>query len=111
MDRRFEVRKAEMLADCKVRPEVFRGMMTRLDTFVEPFVACLRRPEQRCHTHTYLRGLLSDVERKNAEAIAYRHDEERQGLQTFLALHLGTTNLCCRNWPAKSDKLWENPMA
>jgi SRSO17 transposase len=84
MDRRFEVRKAEMLSDCEVRPEVFRGMMMRLDTFAEPFVACLRRPEQRCHTHTYLRGLLSDVERKNAEAIAYRHDEERQGLQTFL---------------------------
>jgi SRSO17 transposase len=84
MDRRFEVRKAEMLSDCEVRPEVFRGIMARLDAFAEPFVACLRRPEQRCHTHTYLRGLLSDVERKNAEAIAYRHDEERQGLQTFL---------------------------
>ena len=24
------------------------------------------------------------MERKNAEAIAYRHDEDRQGLQTFL---------------------------
>jgi SRSO17 transposase len=32
----------------------------------------------------YLQGLLSDVERKNAEAIAYRHDEDRQGLQTYL---------------------------
>ena len=31
----------------------------------------------------YLQGLLSDVERKNAEAIAYRHDEDRQGLQTL----------------------------
>jgi SRSO17 transposase len=29
-------------------------------------------------------GLLSDVERKNAETIAYRHNEDRQGLQTFL---------------------------
>ena len=33
---------------------------------------------------TYLQGLLSDVERKNAETIAYRHDEDRQGLQTFI---------------------------
>ena len=47
-------------------------------------MACLHRPEQREHTHTYLSGLLSDVERKNAEAIAYRHDEERQRLQTFI---------------------------
>jgi len=84
MDRRFEVRKAEMLMDCEVSPAVFRDMMTRLEAFAEPFVACLRRPEQRQHTHTYLSGLLSDVERKNAEAIAYRYDEERQGLQTFI---------------------------
>jgi SRSO17 transposase len=84
MDRRFEVRKAEMLADCEVVPAVFRGVLTRLEAFAEPFVACLRRPEQRKHAHTYLGGLLSDVERKNAEAIAYRYDEERQGLQTFI---------------------------
>jgi SRSO17 transposase len=84
MDRRFEVRKAEMLADCKVSPAVFQGIMERLEAFAEPFVARLRRPEQRQHAHTYLGGLLSDVERKNVEAIAYRCDEERQGLQTFI---------------------------
>ncbi len=28
--------------------------------------------------------MLSYVERKNAEAIAYRHDQDRQGLQTFI---------------------------
>jgi SRSO17 transposase len=84
MDRRFEVRKAEMLADCKVSPAVFHGIADRLEEFARPFVACLQRPEQRQHTHRYLCGLLSDLERKNSEAIAYRHDEERQGLQTFV---------------------------
>jgi SRSO17 transposase len=84
MERRFELRKAELLADCQVHPAVFAGMMERLDEFAEPFVARLRRPEQRVHTRMYLQGLLSDVERKNAETIAYRHDEDRQGLQTFL---------------------------
>jgi SRSO17 transposase len=84
MERRFEVRKAEMLADCEVKPVVFQGITNRLEQFAEPFVACLRRPEQQRHTRSYLRGLLSDIERKNAEAIAYRHDEERQGLQTFV---------------------------
>lgn len=29
-------------------------------------------------------GLVSDLERKNAEGIAYLHDQERQGLQKFL---------------------------
>jgi SRSO17 transposase len=84
MDRRFELRKAEMLTDCEVSPAVFRGVLARLEVFAKPFVTCLRRPEQRKHAHTYLGGLLSDVERKNAEAIAYRYDEERQGLQTFI---------------------------
>jgi SRSO17 transposase len=84
MERRFELRKGELLADCQVHPAVFAGMMERLDQFAEPFVARLRRPEQRAHTRRYLQGLLSDVERKNAEAIAYRHDEDRQGLQTFV---------------------------
>jgi SRSO17 transposase len=84
MERRFELRKAELLADCQVHPGMFAGMMERLDQFAEPFAARLRRPEQRVHARTYLQGLLSDVERKNAEAIAYRHDEDRQGLQTFL---------------------------
>ncbi len=84
MERRFEVRKEELLADCQVHPAVFAGVLERLDQFAEPFAARLRRPEQRAHTRMYLQGLLSDVERKNAEAIAYRHDEDRQGLQTFL---------------------------
>ena len=84
MERRFELRKTELLADCQVHPAVFAGMTERLDQFAEPFAARLRRPEQRAHTRMYLQGLLSDVERKNAEAIAYRHDEDRQGLQTFL---------------------------
>ena len=73
-----------MLADCEVKPTLFQGVAMRLESFAQPFLACLRRPEQRRHAQTYLRGLLSDLERKNAEAIAYRHDEERQGLQTFL---------------------------
>ena len=84
MERRFELRKAELLADCQVHPAVFEGMMHRLDRFAEAFAARLRRPEQRKHAQSYLRGLLSDVERKYAETIAYRHDEDRQGLQTFL---------------------------
>ena len=86
MERRFELRKAELLADCHVHPAIFEGMRDRLDQFAKPFAARLRRPEQREHAQSYLRGLLSDVERKNAETIAYRHDEDRQGLQTFLGM-------------------------
>lgn len=84
MERRFELRKEELMADCEVHPAVFAGMMSRLERFTEPFAERLRRPEQKEHAQTYLRGLLSDVEKKNAEAIAYRYDQDRQGLQTFI---------------------------
>jgi hypothetical protein len=42
MERRFVLRKAELLADCQVHPAVFAGMMERLDQFAEPFASWLR---------------------------------------------------------------------
>jgi len=84
MERRFENRREEVLADCQVPAAVFNGMMERLVKFAGTYVQRLCRPEQREHAQTYLQGLLSDLQKKNAEAIAYRHDEERQGLQTFI---------------------------
>src|SRR5262245_17205592 len=61
-------------------------MLERLRPFAEPFVARLRRSEQREHAQTYLSGLLSGLERKNAEAIAYYFDQDRRGLQNFLGI-------------------------
>jgi SRSO17 transposase len=84
MERRFRVRLDELLADAVVSPAVPRGMLPRLERFLEPFVAALDTPEQRRHAHHYVAGLLSDLDRKNAEGIAYLHDQERQGLQKFL---------------------------
>jgi len=84
MERRFQSRREAVAADCQVPPAVFSGMMERLVDFAGPYVQRLCRPEQREHAQTYLQGLLSDLQKKNAEAIAYRHDEERQGLQTFI---------------------------
>jgi SRSO17 transposase len=84
MERRFEVRKEELLSDCEVPPELFRGMLARLGKFVEPFLDSLFRSEGREHATTYVAGLLSNLKRKNSEAIAYRHDEQRSGIQDFL---------------------------
>lgn len=84
MKRRFRVRLKEMEAECQYDPNVFRGMRQRLRRFAAPFVACLLRIEQRNNAQTYLEGLVSDVERKNVESIAYRHDQERNSLQHFI---------------------------
>jgi SRSO17 transposase len=42
------------------------------------------RREQREHARAYLAGLVSDLDRKNTESIAYRHGQERHGLQHFV---------------------------
>jgi SRSO17 transposase len=84
MERRFEIRKQEILKEAEVKPQVSKGMLKRLEKFSEPFVASLRRSEPREHAQVYIAGLLSDLERKNVESIAYRHDQERVNLQRFI---------------------------
>jgi SRSO17 transposase len=84
MERRYEVRLRELLDDAVVRPEQLQGMLARLEQFVEPFAACLVRSKQRTLTQQYVAGLVSRVERKNVESIAYHHDQDRQVLQKFI---------------------------
>jgi SRSO17 transposase len=81
---RYELRKRELLAECAVSPEVFDGAAERLTEFARPFAAALTRREQREHARNYLAGLVSDLGRKTAESIAYRHGQERHGLQHFV---------------------------
>jgi SRSO17 transposase len=84
MEPRFRARLDELLADAEVPPCLFRGVLPRLEIFLEPFVEALQREEQRRHAQHYVQGLLSALPGKNAEAIAYLHDQERQGLQKFV---------------------------
>src|SRR4051812_10411719 len=84
MERRYEARLEEMLEDAEVPPEIVEGMLTRLETFVEPFAESLDEPAQRRHAFEYMTGLLSDLKRKTGEGIAYLHDQKRQGIQKFI---------------------------
>lgn len=84
MERRFELRREALLEEAPVNPAVFRSSLERLERFVEPFASCLIRKEQEPHTLDFISGLISDVDRKNTESIAYRHDQERKDLQHFI---------------------------
>jgi SRSO17 transposase len=81
---RYRLRKQQLLDECEVPPEVFQGGLERLTDFARPFAECLGRREQRDHARTYLAGLVSDLKHKTAESIAYRHGQERHGLQHFV---------------------------
>ena len=91
MDRRYyEARLKEMMDQAEVAPELLLGLLGRLESFAVPYVATLFDPEQRRHVAEYMSGLLSKLERKTGEAIAYLHDQERQGIQRFR----GIISLC-----------------
>ena len=47
MEPRFQRRKEQLLAGCQVPPTLFRGVMSRLESFAQPFVASLPSPESR----------------------------------------------------------------
>jgi SRSO17 transposase len=84
MDPRFELHKQRLLADCQVPPAAFRGAIRRLEAFAQPFLVTIPSPQTREYSCIYLAGLLSDLPRKNAEAIAYRNDLDRQTIQEFV---------------------------
>jgi SRSO17 transposase len=84
VERRYELQWERMLAQAEVSPEQTEGLLARLDQFVLPFTAALGEPEPRRHAVEYITGLLSKLEHKTSEGIAYLHDLERQGLPKFL---------------------------
>jgi len=88
MERRFELRLEELLEDAVLDRRIPEGMLDRLERFVKPFAAIMESPEQQHHLWEYVAGLFSDVKRKNAETIAYLHDQDRQALQKFLGQSL-----------------------
>jgi SRSO17 transposase len=84
MERRFRIRLDELLIDAEVCDGLLRGVMPRLDAFLQPFLAALGTAEQRTNAKHYVSGLMSDLDGKDVESIAYLHDRERQGLQKFI---------------------------
>jgi len=84
MERRFAARRDQLLADAEVDPRISRGVLARLECFLEPVVELLQRSEQGGHARSYVAGLVSELEYKNVESIAYLHDREREPLQQFI---------------------------
>ena len=86
METEFETRKQELLDECIMAPQIFDRVVPRLGQFMKPFVETLFRKEQVDHARTFVRGLLSDLDRKNVESIAYHFGQERMPLQWFVGV-------------------------
>src|SRR5262252_2978546 len=77
--------REELLGDCLVSPDVFLQMADRLAEFVVPYQQALEATTAH-PLHLYLQGLLSHLQRKNAEEIATLVDVERQVIQDFIGV-------------------------
>lgn len=62
----------------------FKTLGRRLTSFLSMFADCFASIAGRRLLRVYVRGQLSDVERKNCEAIALKFDEPPRTLQRFL---------------------------
>ena len=81
-------RQEALLRDCIVSPDVFDHMVERLRDFVVPYQHALQTEAGQRNVHLYLAGLLSHLDRKNAEVIAAFVDVERLVLQEFIGTAL-----------------------
>jgi SRSO17 transposase len=84
MEARYAFRKSQLLDECQIAPEIFEQVIPRLYTFMKPFVRIFQGQAADQHAKTYVCGLLSNVERKNIESIAYRFGQSRLPLQSFI---------------------------
>src|SRR5215510_9955565 len=77
-------RQEALLRDCIVSPDVFDHMVERLRDFAVPYQHVLETEVSQRNVHLSLAGLLSHLDRKNAETIAALVDAERLVLQEFI---------------------------
>lgn len=84
MAKRYSITEASVLEGCLVTPEVYKGILERFEIFVAPFIEHLNMRTQQQKAIDYMKGLVSDTERKNVESIAYYHGDDRQPLQKFI---------------------------
>lgn len=81
-----EKAKALLLRDCEVDPDSLAPCLERLRAFATRYQPYFKRSEQRELSLVYLRGLLSPLDRKSVEPIAYTTGERPGRLQHFVGV-------------------------
>jgi SRSO17 transposase len=68
--------------------ETISGLQPELEQFLNRFFDCYKRSDTRAHLSRYVTGQLSDIERKNVEAMALECGVPVRTLQEFLSQHV-----------------------
>jgi len=73
-----------LLDEATLRARDVASCRGRLTAFLERYLPLFYRKEQRVNAGVVVRGLLSDLERKTCEPIAYREQRERKPIHFFV---------------------------
>jgi SRSO17 transposase len=73
-----------LLQDAEVSAAAVRGCQNRLQQFLQRYLPCFYREEQRDWAEVVIQGKLSKLERKTSEPIAYLAGHERKPVQHFV---------------------------
>jgi SRSO17 transposase len=73
-----------LLQDAEVSAAEVRGCQERLTDFLERYLPCFYRREQRAHARLIIEGKLSGLERKTSEPIANQAGVHRKPIQVFV---------------------------
>jgi len=73
-----------LLGDAVLRPEDVASCAAQLQPFVQRYLPCFARKEQRDHAQIILQGKLTGLQRKTTEPIAHRLGLKRRPLQLFV---------------------------
>ena len=112
MERRYQARLDELLDDAEVRPGLLRGLLPRLETFLEPFVrslCCCRATHQRPPLRQ--RPALRPRRARTPRASPTCTTANARASRSSSARPTGTTSPSSPNWPARSDSAWARPTA
>jgi SRSO17 transposase len=73
-----------LLEQAVLRPSAVRGCEDRLTRYLQRYLPCFYRKEQRENALVVIEGLLSGLERKTCEPIAREHGMQRKPIQFFV---------------------------
>src|ERR1700674_2415390 len=81
-----------LLEQTDVAPETVNSCSRHLTAFIQRYLPCFYRKEQRQHADTILRGKLTGLQRKTTEPIATQAHQKRRPLQLFVGAGLWSDN-------------------
>src|SRR5579872_1961816 len=77
-----------LLADAEISAQSVRDCRQRLQRFLQRYLPCFYRVEQRALAEVVVRGKISKLERKTSEPIAYLAGRRREPVQHFVGAGL-----------------------